>query len=412
MEKPLYHFAPAKNWMNDPNGTVFDGEKYHLFYQYNPNGSSWGDICWAYAVSRDLLNWQRRGIRLSPERARGEAHCFSGCAFPAEGGYTVAYTSVGEGENAASERAEQVFCSADPVFCGIERRARINAGINPFPVREWRDPFLFSYNGKNYMLLAGMRGSRGCIFLYAQGGGAYDWRFVGELYGREGEMLECPNAVLFGNRMALFYSSSRDVCIRAACGDFDGERFAVREEYPADFGDCIYASNLSAAAGGGTAFYAWMRETEEDPARGYSGCLALPRLFSLSGYRPLFAPLPALCSLEGELLPAGARVSRARVRLPLRGNVCLLRGEEGDGVRIEAGGGRIRVFRTRKGEPLAPLSMPAEGDFADLYLDGTAAEMYAGGRVMSFRFYGEGCALLPEGGAAAREMRPAEISGE
>ena len=56
--------------------------------------------------------------------------------------------------------------------------------------------------------------------------------------------------------------------------------------------------------------------------------------------------------------------------------------------------------------------MPAEGDFADLYLDGTAAEMYAGGRVMSFRFYGEGCVLLPEGGAAAREMRPAEISGE
>jgi fructan beta-fructosidase len=75
--RPQFHFTPARNWMNDPNGLVYYDGEFHLFYQYNPAGDRWGHMSWGHAVSPDLVHWQHLPLALPEEKG---VMVFSGSA--------------------------------------------------------------------------------------------------------------------------------------------------------------------------------------------------------------------------------------------------------------------------------------------------------------------------------------------
>ncbi len=76
--RPHSHFTTKRGWFNDPNGLVYYKGKYHLYYQYNPLSTFWGNMTWGHAESENLIDWEEKTPVLYPLSSTGM--CFTGAA--------------------------------------------------------------------------------------------------------------------------------------------------------------------------------------------------------------------------------------------------------------------------------------------------------------------------------------------
>lgn len=90
--RPQVHFTAERGWINDPNGLIYDGETYHLYFQHNPFDIKWNNMSWGHAVSTDLLHWKELGDVLYPDE---DGTIFSGCGLNDDGKLKFFYSAAG-----------------------------------------------------------------------------------------------------------------------------------------------------------------------------------------------------------------------------------------------------------------------------------------------------------------------------
>lgn len=151
--RPYIHFTPNHGWINDPNGLleytspVTGIKTYHMFFQYNPYDTVWGNMHWGHAVSRDLVHWEELPIALYPD---ADGTMFSGSAIIdrenrtglKEGDEDVIllyYTCAGH-NNLRSQGKEFTQCLAYSTDGGITFRKYAHNPLIPHIVGDNRDP--------------------------------------------------------------------------------------------------------------------------------------------------------------------------------------------------------------------------------------------------------------------------------
>ncbi|NUN95280.1 MAG: glycoside hydrolase family 32 protein [Candidatus Omnitrophica bacterium] len=402
-QRPVFHFRPPARWMNDPNGTLFHGGFFHVFYQHNPFGDMWGHMHWGHARSKDLVHWEHLPIALWPSEEKGEGHCFSGCAAIDKSGKPfLLYTSV---PPKAEDRPHEQWAAmgsddlrtwekhpGNPVITLDQSGAPRLGGA-------WRDPFVFRDAGRTFLVLGADLGEEAVIPIYeAPDGDLSKWVYRGILYRRpksEVPFFECPNFFQLGDKWVLFYSPYRPV--EYAVGRFDREKltFTPEQEGKLDASDQFYASNVAFGPSGECILFGWVRGFPE--GRGWNGCLALPRVLTLSSDgRPIQRPVPALETLRGtpfSIRPMrlsseskvldGISGDRLEIRVSFRPEsaavfgVRLRRSEDGArGVNIGWSGGDLDIAGFR-----VPLEDWQRTDSVELevYLDKSVLEVFVNG---------------------------------
>ena len=298
--RPSYHFTPLYGWMNDPNGMVYKDGEYHLYFQYNPYGSKWGNMHWGHAVSKDLVHWEH----LDPAIARDPVgHIFSGSSVVDK------KNTAGFGKNAiiaiytnnSSVNHDEVQCIAYSNDNGRTfTKYEGNPVLTPFDgLKDFRDPKVFWYEkGKCwYMIVSADKETR-----FYKSKNLKKWTYVsafGKGLGQQPCQYECPDFFQLpvnGDKKKMKWVMTMN--INPGCwfggsateyfvGDFDGKKFTCPDAHDVkwlDWGKDHYATVTFSNTGDRVLGITWMSNWQYanlTPFKQNRGANGLPRELKL-----------------------------------------------------------------------------------------------------------------------------------
>lgn len=289
--RPVYHFAPLFGWTNDPNGMVYKDGEWHLSYQYNPYGTTHGNMHWGHAVSRDLISWEHLPFVIAPDELGA---VFSGSAVVdsentagmGKDAIVAIYTSAGSGQR------QSIAYSLD--------NGRTYSKYDGNPVladpdqRDFRDPKVSWIDGKWVMSLA-----VGDVIRFYGSDNLKEWEYLSEFgrgIGSHAAVWECPDLLKMSvdgkEKWVLLVSinpggPNGGSVTQYFIGDFDGVRFKADPlPYPlwVDLGTDNYAGVTFGNLDGRHVFMGWMSNwwyANATPTRYFRNSMTLPRELGL-----------------------------------------------------------------------------------------------------------------------------------
>lgn len=244
--RPQFHFTSKRGWNNDSNGLVYYKGEYHLFYQHNPYGWSWGNMTWGHAVSKDLVHWKELDDAIHPDKlgtifsgsAAIDEHNTAGFQTGKEKPIVCFYTSAGGG-NAESKGQPFTQSIAYSNDCG---RTWTKYEGNPVigHIRGGnRDPKVIWHEAtKKWVMVLYIEEQTMAFFTSDD---LKTWERHSEIKCYH----ECPELFKMAvdgdenNKKWILYGGSGDYLI----GQFDGKKFTKESEsIRFQHGNCFYAS--------------------------------------------------------------------------------------------------------------------------------------------------------------------------
>ena len=194
--RPVYHHTPAYGWMNDPNGMFYKDGVWHLYFQHNPYGSTWGNMTWGHSTSTDLVHWQYEG---DPVMADALGLIFSGSSVVDKdntagfgAGTIVSFYTSAKSSPWGDVQMQSMAYSTDggKTFTKYDGNPVITS-----TARDFRDPKVFWYApGKHWVMMLAV-GQEMQIWSSAD---LKDWKYessFGAKQGAHGGVWECPDLV-------------------------------------------------------------------------------------------------------------------------------------------------------------------------------------------------------------------------
>lgn len=299
-----YHLCAQVGWLNDPNGFIFFGGKYHLFYQYHPYSAQWGPMHWGHAVSEDLVKWEYLPVALAPEKSYDKKGCWSGSALAVGERLYIMYTGISR----FGFKTQNLAYSDDGInFIKYENNPVIT-GKSFSDKKTLRDPYLWEKDGLYYCLLADKGGAK----LY-KSPNLTSWEYVNKAATVGENDFECPCFMNIFGQGALFGSpvgypkKGDEFCNRSSnvysVGSFNYERgiFSGSDFREIDRGTDFYAAQCTCGEKGEAVMAAWMNMWErknitDELSHRWSGMMTLPRTLEIRDGVLLQKPISAIYS--------------------------------------------------------------------------------------------------------------------